>query len=125
MMSPGPAGASLFGWSPPRSSGLVPQTPTPPTNPTAQAPPEAVGSRHRIKALLLLGAASLVGFFYLRGQHKTPEKAPAPAPRPIARAEKHKPPPEKPELDDDDYPDPIVDHAAERAEALRRYRKIG
>ena len=26
-----------------------------------------------------------------------------------------------PEIDDDDYPDPIVDHKAERAEALRRY----
>ena len=30
-----------------------------------------------------------------------------------------------PEVDDDDYPEPIVDHAAERAEALRRYGKIG
>ena len=29
-----------------------------------------------------------------------------------------------PEVDDDDYPDPIVDHKAERAEALRRYGKI-
>ena len=29
-----------------------------------------------------------------------------------------------PEIDDDDYPDPIVDHAAERAEALRRYGQI-
>ena len=29
-----------------------------------------------------------------------------------------------PEVDDDDYPDPIVDHKAERAEALRRYREI-
>ena len=30
-----------------------------------------------------------------------------------------------PESDDDDYPDPIVDHAAERKEALRRYSQIG
>jgi deoxyribodipyrimidine photo-lyase len=30
-----------------------------------------------------------------------------------------------PEADDDDYPDPIVDHAAERKEALRRYSQIG
>ena len=29
-----------------------------------------------------------------------------------------------PELDDDDYPDPIVDHATERTEALRRYSQI-
>ena len=29
-----------------------------------------------------------------------------------------------PEVDDDDYPDPIVDHKAERAEALRRYSSI-
>jgi deoxyribodipyrimidine photo-lyase len=29
-----------------------------------------------------------------------------------------------PELDTDDYPDPIVDHKAERAEALRRYSSI-
>ncbi|MDT5161687.1 MAG: deoxyribodipyrimidine photo-lyase [Mycobacterium sp.] len=29
-----------------------------------------------------------------------------------------------PEVDDDDYPEPIVDHAAERKEALRRYREI-
>ena len=29
-----------------------------------------------------------------------------------------------PELDDGDYPDPIVDHRAERAEALRRYAAI-
>jgi deoxyribodipyrimidine photo-lyase len=29
-----------------------------------------------------------------------------------------------PEIDDDEYPDPIVDHQAERAEALRRYGKI-
>ena len=29
-----------------------------------------------------------------------------------------------PEVDSDDYPDPIVDHKAERAEALRRYGKI-
>jgi len=29
-----------------------------------------------------------------------------------------------PEIDDDDYPDPIVDHKAERAEALRRYGEI-
>ena len=30
-----------------------------------------------------------------------------------------------PELDGDDYPEPIVDHARERTEALRRYGKIG
>jgi deoxyribodipyrimidine photo-lyase len=30
-----------------------------------------------------------------------------------------------PEVDDDDYPDPIVDHASERGEALRRYSQIG
>ena len=30
-----------------------------------------------------------------------------------------------PEVDDDDYPDPIVDHARERKEALRRYGQIG
>ncbi len=30
-----------------------------------------------------------------------------------------------PEVDDDDYPEPIVDHKAERAEALRRYSEIG
>ena len=30
-----------------------------------------------------------------------------------------------PEVDDDDYPEPIVDHAAERKEALRRYSQIG
>ncbi|MGZ8746216.1 MAG: cryptochrome/photolyase family protein [Mycobacterium sp.] len=29
-----------------------------------------------------------------------------------------------PEIDDDEYPDPIVDHKTERAEALRRYGKI-
>jgi deoxyribodipyrimidine photo-lyase len=29
-----------------------------------------------------------------------------------------------PEADDDDYPDPIVDHAAERKEALRRYSRL-
>jgi deoxyribodipyrimidine photo-lyase len=29
-----------------------------------------------------------------------------------------------PEVDDDDYPEPIVDHARERAEALRRYSQI-
>jgi deoxyribodipyrimidine photo-lyase len=29
-----------------------------------------------------------------------------------------------PEVDDDDYPEPIVDHKAERAEALRRYGNI-
>jgi deoxyribodipyrimidine photo-lyase len=29
-----------------------------------------------------------------------------------------------PEVDDDDYPEPIVDHARERAEALRRYAHI-
>jgi deoxyribodipyrimidine photo-lyase len=29
-----------------------------------------------------------------------------------------------PEVDDDDYPEPIVDHAAERKEALRRYSAI-
>ena len=29
-----------------------------------------------------------------------------------------------PDVDDDDYPDPIVDHAAERKEALRRYSEI-
>ena len=29
-----------------------------------------------------------------------------------------------PDVDDDDYPDPIVDHKAERAEALRRYGEI-
>jgi deoxyribodipyrimidine photo-lyase len=29
-----------------------------------------------------------------------------------------------PEVDDDDYPDPIVDHKAERAEALRRYSAL-
>ena len=29
-----------------------------------------------------------------------------------------------PEVDDDDYPDPVVDHKAERAEALRRYGEI-
>ncbi|MDL9938017.1 deoxyribodipyrimidine photo-lyase [Gordonia sp. ABSL1-1] len=29
-----------------------------------------------------------------------------------------------PELDTDDYPDPIVDHKTERAEALRRYRSL-
>jgi deoxyribodipyrimidine photo-lyase len=29
-----------------------------------------------------------------------------------------------PEVDDDEYPDPIVDHKTERAEALRRYSKI-
>jgi deoxyribodipyrimidine photo-lyase len=29
-----------------------------------------------------------------------------------------------PEVDDDAYPGPIVDHATERAEALRRYRQI-
>lgn len=30
-----------------------------------------------------------------------------------------------PEVDDDGYPDPIVDHAAERKEALRRYAALG
>jgi deoxyribodipyrimidine photo-lyase len=30
-----------------------------------------------------------------------------------------------PEIDDADYPDPIVDHATERKEALRRYSRIG
>jgi deoxyribodipyrimidine photo-lyase len=30
-----------------------------------------------------------------------------------------------PEVDDDDYPEPIVDHASERKEALRRYSEIG
>ena len=30
-----------------------------------------------------------------------------------------------PEVDDDDYPEPIVDHEAEREEALRRYSQIG
>lgn len=30
-----------------------------------------------------------------------------------------------PEIDDDGYPDPIVDHAAERKEALRRYAALG
>ncbi|MFG1929633.1 cryptochrome/photolyase family protein [Mycobacterium sp. NPDC048908] len=30
-----------------------------------------------------------------------------------------------PEVDDADYPEPIVDHAAERKEALRRYTEIG
>ena len=30
-----------------------------------------------------------------------------------------------PEVDHDDYPEPIVDHAAERKEALRRYSQIG
>jgi deoxyribodipyrimidine photo-lyase len=30
-----------------------------------------------------------------------------------------------PEIDDGDYPDPIVDHAAERKEALRRYSQVG
>jgi deoxyribodipyrimidine photo-lyase len=29
-----------------------------------------------------------------------------------------------PEVDDDDYPEPIVDHAAERKEALRRYSQL-
>ena len=29
-----------------------------------------------------------------------------------------------PEIDDEDYPEPIVDHASEREEALRRYRQI-
>jgi deoxyribodipyrimidine photo-lyase len=29
-----------------------------------------------------------------------------------------------PEVDDDDYPDPIVDHAVERKEALRRYSRL-
>jgi len=29
-----------------------------------------------------------------------------------------------PDVDDDDYPEPIVDHASERKEALRRYSKI-
>ena len=29
-----------------------------------------------------------------------------------------------PDVDDDDYPEPIVDHAAERKEALRRYSQI-
>ena len=29
-----------------------------------------------------------------------------------------------PEVDDDDYPEPVVDHKAERAEALRRYGEI-
>jgi deoxyribodipyrimidine photo-lyase len=30
-----------------------------------------------------------------------------------------------PDVDDDDYPEPIVDHASERKEALRRYSQIG
>ncbi len=30
-----------------------------------------------------------------------------------------------PEVDDDDYPEPIVDHATERKEALRRYSRLG
>ncbi|OBF36765.1 deoxyribodipyrimidine photolyase [Mycobacterium sp. ACS1612] len=30
-----------------------------------------------------------------------------------------------PEIDDGDYPEPIVDHAAERKEALRRYSQVG
>jgi deoxyribodipyrimidine photo-lyase len=29
-----------------------------------------------------------------------------------------------PEVDDGDYPEPIIDHAAERKEALRRYSAI-
>ena len=29
-----------------------------------------------------------------------------------------------PELDSPDYPEPIVDHGRERAEALRRYQRI-
>ena len=30
-----------------------------------------------------------------------------------------------PEIDDEDYPEAIVDHASEREEALRRYGQIG
>jgi eukaryotic-like serine/threonine-protein kinase len=83
---------------PPRGPTPPPRlvTPTPPTIPSAQALPVAAGSRHRIKALLLLGAASLAGFFYLRAKNKPAEKPPAPPPRPVVRAEKPRPAPEKP-----------------------------
>jgi deoxyribodipyrimidine photo-lyase len=30
-----------------------------------------------------------------------------------------------PEFGDPDYPEPMVDHAAERVEALRRYQHVG
>jgi serine/threonine protein kinase len=82
---------------PPLPQAALGQTvPARPAPPRGVSPAPAAGPRHRVRALLLLGAASLVGFFYLRGKHSQ-EPAPAPRPRPIARTpEKPRPLPEKP-----------------------------
>jgi hypothetical protein len=64
-----------------------------------EPPPRPPGSRHRLSALLLLGAAAVAGFFYLRSTHT---KAPAPEkPRPVAHVPDkpvvRPPPPPEPE----------------------------